>query len=112
MSIKVEQTPDYVVVSIENKRLDAAFAPQLREKMQELASQGLYTIILDLSAVEFVDSSGLGAIVAAFKLHQPRGDFLICGCRAAVVQLFRLTHMDSVFVLHPDLDSAIRALRA
>ena len=52
-------------------------------------------LVLDLSGVDFVDSSGLGAIVACLKRLGPRGDLAIAGARGAVSRLFTLTRMDT-----------------
>ena len=111
MEINVVDKDAYTLVSFDRKRLDAAFAPQFRERMHELVLQGRQTIILDLSAIDFIDSSGLGAIVAAFKLLQAEGELLLCGASSNVQQLFKLTRMDRVFVLYPNVDDAIKALR-
>ena len=63
--------------------------------------------MLDLSQVTFVDSSGLGAIVAAMK-HLEAGRRLdLAGLTPDVAKVFRLTRMDTIFTIHPDLDRLI-----
>ena len=57
-------------------------------------------IALDLSEVDFIDSSGLGAIVSVLKQLDGRGDLVIVGAKPAVMNLFRLTRMDKVFRMY------------
>lgn len=55
------------VVTVNAQRIDAAMAIQFKEDMRTETEAGAQRVILDLSSVEFIDSSGLGAIVAAMK---------------------------------------------
>jgi anti-sigma B factor antagonist len=66
--------------------------------------------VLDLSGVEFVDSSGLGAIVSCLKRLGPRGSLAIAGAQGSVQRLFTLTRMDRVFPLHETVDAAVDSL--
>ena len=65
-----------------------------------------------LSGVDFVDSSGLGAIVSCLKRLGPRGNLAIAGAKGAVSRLFTLTRMDKVFTLHDSVDAAVAQLSA
>jgi anti-sigma B factor antagonist len=61
---------------------------------------------MDLASVTFMDSSGLGAMVAALKSLDGRR-LELCGLTGAVDKVFTLTRMDKVFVIHVDADQAI-----
>ena len=63
-------------------------------------------VVLDLSRVTFVDSSGLGAIVAAMKMLAPDRRLDLAGLQTNVERVFRLTRMDTVFVIHADAGAA------
>jgi anti-sigma B factor antagonist len=56
--------------------LDFHTAPQLREEMLKLLNQGISRLVVDLSRLEFVDSSGLGVLVAGLKRMRERGGSL------------------------------------
>lgn len=99
-----------LVVSPLGKRLDASQAPSFKARMIELIEAGQLTIVLDLSNVEFVDSSGLGAIVGCLKRLGQRGDLAIAGAGRSVAKVFALTRMDKVFRMHETPDEAVRAL--
>jgi anti-sigma B factor antagonist len=87
------------VVRVEEDRIDAAVAIQFKERMREIAQGG--RIILDLNRVVFVDSSGLGAIVAVMKFLAPAGKLELAALTPNVGKVFHMTRMDSVFTIHP-----------
>jgi anti-sigma B factor antagonist len=103
------QHAKFTVVSPTEKRLDAALALSFREAIKKLADEGHYFIILDLAPVQFIDSSGLGAIVASLKLLGNRGNLLLCGANENVSRLFALTRMNKVFNIYVNLDEALAA---
>ncbi|UIJ70430.1 STAS domain-containing protein [Aurantimonas sp. HBX-1] len=98
------------VVRVAGKRIDAARAPEFRSEMNALIDEGPHQIVLDLEGVDFVDSSGLGAIVSGLKRLGPRGDLAIAAASGSVARLFALTRMDKVFPLHQDVDTAVKRL--
>lgn len=94
------------VVSVNADRIDAAVAIRFKEDMRAETETGPDRVILDLSRVSFIDSSGLGAIVAAMKQLDDHRRLEIAGLSPMVDKVFRLTRMDTVFRLHPTLDDA------
>lgn len=103
---------DVLVVHVVEKRVDASKAPLFKEEMTKCIESGQNQIVLDLSGVDFVDSSGLGAIVSCLKRLGPRGNLAIAGAKGAVSRLFTLTRMDKVFTLHDTVDAAVAQLSA
>jgi anti-sigma B factor antagonist len=101
-----------LVVRVAEKRVDASKAPAFKEGMTRCIEGGQSQLVLDLSNVDFVDSSGLGAIVSCLKQLGPRGNLAIAGAKGAVSRLFTLTRMDKVFTLYDTVDSAVEKLSA
>jgi anti-sigma B factor antagonist len=101
-----------LVVHVAEKRVDASKAPLFKDEMTKCIDSGQNQLVLDLSGVDFVDSSGLGAIVACLKRLGPRGNLAIAGAKGAVSRLFTLTRMDKVFTLHDTVDAAVAQLSA
>ncbi len=97
-------------VTILEKRLDARTAAGLKTKMSELIQAGNLRIALDLSAVQFVDSSGLGAIVSTRKQLGSTGDLVIGGACETLLSMFKLTRLDKVFRIFDQPDDAVAAL--
>lgn len=65
-------------------------------------------VVLDLGRVEFVDSSGLGAIVAAMKQLEEGRRLELAGLAPLVDRVFRLTRLDTVFRIHRNLEEAMQ----
>jgi len=100
---------DYLVVGLRDKRLDAVIAVSFREAMAERIDQGQKKIVLDLSNVGFLYSSGLGALVGVLKHLGPQGCLYLCGITPAVMAVLRLTRMDRVFKTFPTRADALAA---
>ena len=108
MNLTHSQHGDAAVVTIEENRLDAAIAIQFKDEFRTLtADDG--DVILDLSTVSFIDSSGLGAVVAAYKgLGQGR-HMALAGLQPAVEKVMTLTRMNTVFAIYPSVEGALAA---
>lgn len=106
MNIEITQEDDLSIVELQETRLDAAAAPAFKKAMEELIRDGNLNIILDISRLEFMDSSSLGAMVSILKRLGSEGDMVLLGAKGLVAELFHLTRMDQVFSLVDDLEEA------
>ena len=100
MELSFEDIGDLRVIAVQEDRIDAAVAIQFKDRMREMTETAPPGVLLDLSQVAFLDSSGLGAVVAAFKQVGPDRKFELAGLSPAVEKVFKLTRMDSVFTIH------------
>ena len=98
------------IVSVQDNRIDAAVAIEFKDAMRAQTDGGPDLIVLDLSQVDFIDSSGLGAIVAAMKHMGADRKLALAGFTPTVQRVFQLTRMDSVFSVFPTLDGALAEL--
>lgn len=96
-----------VVVRPDIARLDSTVAPDFRQHVIDLSGEHTRTIIIDLINVEFMDSSGLGAIIGCYKAEQVSGDMALCNVHKNVKEVFTLTHMDRIFEIHDDFNSCV-----
>lgn len=72
-------------------------ATEIREKLLQYMNDGLYNFIFDFSSVEYIDSSGLGVLVAVQKKsNQKGGRVTIQGLKGEVKELFELTRLTKV----------------
>jgi anti-sigma B factor antagonist len=101
---------DVLVAKACDQRVDARLATEFKQQLLDLIATGHPRIALDLSDVDFIDSSGLGAIVAALKSLAGQGDLVIVGAKPAVANLFKLTRMDKVFRMYSAEAEALAAL--
>lgn len=110
MFLTSTERDDARIVTVNAERIDAAVAIQFKENMRAETAGGPDRVILDLSQVTFIDSSGLGAIVAAMKQLGPERRLDLAGLCPMVNKVFRLTRMDTVFTLFPSLGDAMAEL--
>ena len=109
MELKSQQNGTMQIVSVHSARIDAAVAIEFKDAMRQATDSGSPIVILDLSEVDFIDSSGLGAIVASMKHMGRDRSLVLAGLTPTVDKVFRLTRMDSVFGVFPTLQSALDA---
>lgn len=112
MELKSTSDHDLQVVSVNDTRIDAAVAIAFKDAMRTQTDNDKDTVILDLSEVQFIDSSGLGAIVASMKNMGQSRKLVLAGLTPTVDKVFRLTRMDSVFSVFPTLDGALAELKS
>lgn len=93
-------------------QLDAYSDKQFGEFIAEMRNGGSLPLLIDLSRIDFIDSSGLGALVQLAKECNEAGlQFLVVG-NARVVQTVKLVRLEQFLHLQPDLDTAIGQLAA
>jgi anti-anti-sigma factor len=92
------------------RRLNMVSAPRLSAMVAELIADGRARIVVDLSGTEFIDSSGLGALVSCLKkARQAGGDLRIAGPTQQAQTVFRLTNLDRVLKTVPTAEIAAAA---
>ncbi len=104
------QGPGEVPVVAVNGEVDVYAAPALRDRLTELLQDGS-SVVVDLSEVGFLDSTGLGALVAARTAAAEQGAALPLVCtHQRILKLFTITGLDDVFRIHDSVESAIAGL--
>jgi len=92
--------------------LDIATAPSLRAALLEAAGQGKREIVVDLTRVEFIDSTGLGSLIGAHRRAQEEGGSLrLVVNEGPLSRLLAITGLVRVFSIHATLDDALRETR-
>ena len=91
-------------------RLTMVTAPQFRKLIEETVRGGRARIVVDLSATDFMDSSGLGALIAGLKTaRQAGGDLRIAALTPQVTTVLELTNLDRVLRPHETVAAALDA---
>src|SRR4051812_34787922 len=104
LDVKIDMVGADVLVWARGE-LDLASAPRLREAMLDVLAgrNDAFTITLDVSGIEFVDSSGLGVLVAVLKrMRFVGGDLVIRAPSRSLRKLLGLTGLDKVFTVEAD----------
>ena len=96
------------ILKVDENRIDASVAIAFKDRFRDLVSGSSGDVILDLARVDFIDSSGLGAIVAARKLLGGDRKLELAGLTPAVDKVMTLTRMHTVFPIHAEAAAAAR----
>jgi anti-sigma B factor antagonist len=111
MKIEAENIDDILVLTPCDPIIDASSAADFKGQLVTWIQEGNTRILVDLSFIEFIDSSGLGAIISLLKLLAGKGDIALCGIRDQVMSLFKLTRMDRIFRIYPSSAEGVAAMK-
>jgi len=108
LDVQTRQTDSGVTVLAPNGRLDVAGAPMLKEAIGDAVKNGLPRLVIDMEGVSFVDSTGLGSVIAALKLvRSSKGDLRLAAPNQQVRDVLELTTLDRVFAYYPTVEDAL-----
>lgn len=108
MQLNMTEQGDIIKIEVQEERMDAHNSGDIKEQMLQLFDEGKCNLIVDLSAVRFIDSSGLGALVSGFKNASAReGCLKLCCLQPQVRSMFELTRLHRVFEIFPNHDEAL-----
>src|SRR5690606_15817451 len=106
VSVTSRPSGDRTVVHVTGE-IDVYTAPTLREELASLTEAGTTNIVVDLTGVPFMDSTGLGVLVGALKRVRTAGGRLrLVIDQEKVLKVFRITALTQVFEIYPTLDEA------
>lgn len=109
VSVTSRRSGDRTVVKVTGE-IDVYTAPALREELQAHQEAGAADLVVDLTEVPFMDSTGLGVLVGSLKRARTTGGSLrLVIDQEKVLKVFRITALTQVFEIYPTLDEALRA---
>lgn len=92
------------IISVQGE-VDLSNSPKLRDTFKKLDS---VNILVDLSEVAYMDSSGVATLVEAMqKANKNSGKFKLCGLKGEVKNIFEIARLDEVFSIYEDVKSAL-----
>ena len=93
----------YMVLSLQGE-VDLSCSPQAREQILKLLKNNK-NLLVDLSAVDYIDSSGVASLVEGFQVARSQKlEFALVGVSKAAMQVLQLARLDKVFPIHKSLD--------
>src|SRR3972149_6597156 len=112
MDLKIEVEPkDEVVIVKLSGEVDVYTAPKLKSRLIDLVDQGKFKIIVDLEAVDFMDSSGLGVLVGGVKrVRSHDGSIALVCTQENILKIFRITGLVKVFPLFENQEQAVQSV--
>lgn len=88
------------VLDIEGE-IDVYTSPQLKLDIVKLAESGIKTLVINLSKVEYLDSTGLGVLIGGLKrLREAGGNMIIVGPSMRILRIFEITGIDKIFGIY------------
>ena len=112
MELAVEKVGDVAVVEITVDELDASNTGELKHDIAPVLEANT-KLVIDLSRLRFVDSSGLGAILSCLRqLSSKGGDLKLSGMQKQVRAVFELVRMHRIFDIYGTREEAVRAFQS
>ncbi len=110
LNVAVQDEAGYAVVTVTGE-VDVHSHPLLRERLIAAADRGAVSVIIDAAGIEFIDSSGLGVLVAAYKRAvRKRGHLLIAAPPDRLTKMLAITGLSRVFVVADSVQDAVGEL--
>lgn len=108
-----ERTEDTIPIVSITGDIDLENSPKLREYLKPKASQKTPRLLLDFTGVSYIDSSGLATLIEYFQSVQGFGGKLaLASLSPRVKNVFEIVRLEQIFSLHPDIPSALAALKS
>jgi serine/threonine-protein kinase RsbW len=108
MNVLTEKRGEKAVLIVKEKRVDAHNSAQLKHLVLKTLDEGCAVLLIDLSEVQFVDSSGLGALLWGYEnANLCRSGFALAGLRRNVGSLLELTRLNRLFETYPHVEEAV-----
>ena len=107
LEMKTSANGDWMVLTVAGE-VDLNTAPQLKERINGMITQGHSNLVVDLEGVEFMDSTGLSALVSGLMRTSEIGGGMAVVCtRPQVLRLLALTGLDQVLKVHGSVAEAV-----
>jgi len=108
MKVLTEERGGKTILTPKEERLDAHNSGELKDRILKLFEGGCRDAVVDLRNVQFIDSSGLGALLSGHKNAMQRSaGFALAGLQPRVRSMFELTRLQRVFEIYSGLQEAL-----
>ncbi len=108
MNLSQERSGDYLVVEINEPRVDSTNFAILESSLCEIIEGGEKNLIINLSQVSFMDSSGIAGLLPSVKSLAEDGNLFLVGLSSKVLQLFNLGKLDTIFNIYPSVEEVLQ----
>jgi anti-sigma B factor antagonist len=113
MKITDEEHGPHTILHVAGTLSVGDSARALQEHFDRVANERTGAVLLDLSGMEHLDSTAVGVLVGGLKRFEGQGrKFFLVNMRERVASVFRITHLDSIFRVFPNIESALDAAEA
>jgi anti-sigma B factor antagonist len=111
MKLAEQEGPEHTVLRVEGSLKVGETARALAESCERIARDRKGALVLDLSQLDYMDSTGVGVLVGALKRFQDdKRQILLAAPQRRILAGLRVTHLDTIFRIFDTLDQALAAL--
>lgn len=111
MKFTLDRQEKYNTLKVDEEKLDSTISPDLKSEFLTIQGQGIKNIIVDLSDVKYIDSSGLSAILVGNRVFsEAEGSFILAGVSEHAMKLIKISQLDGVLDILPTVEEAIDAV--
>lgn len=108
MKFQVDKRDRLVIVKLNEEKLLSNLAPQLKSELVILNNEGFRNIVLDLTEVQYVDSSGLSALLVGNRLcKEATGTFVLTGLNPHIQKLIKISQLEPILNIVPSLNESV-----
>ncbi|TAL68792.1 MAG: anti-sigma factor antagonist [Bacteroidetes bacterium] len=112
MRFSIDRQDNIAIFTLKDKKLDAEIAPQLKAELLILCQPELEALIFDMSQVEHVDSTGLGALLLANRqLKDNEAPIILVGVQEMVMKMLSISQLDTIFDYDESVEDALEYLK-
>lgn len=108
MNVTLERKDKYSIIKVHEAKLTSGVAPELKAEIVMLHHEDFRNIIVDLSEVQYCDSSGLSALLVGYRLcRDANGTYVLTGVQDHVRKLISISQLDSMLNVIPTINEAV-----
>jgi anti-anti-sigma factor len=113
MKFSVENIEGIVVFTLKNQKVDSSISPELKAKLLIIAQPDIEALVIDLTLVEMIDSSGIGAFLLAERQLSDNGvPMMFVGANNMIIDTLKLLNLDELFDFYETTDEAVKEIEA
>ncbi|MGL1884932.1 MAG: STAS domain-containing protein [Reichenbachiella sp.] len=108
MKFTLDRHEKYNTIKFNEEKLDATLSAELKSEFLAIQGQGIVNMIVDLSDVKYIDSSGLSALLVGNRVfHDGGGSFILSGVSDHAMKLIKISQLDKVLDILPTVEEAV-----
>lgn len=108
MKFTIDKHEKYVLVKLNESKLNSLVSPQLKSELILINSEGQRNIILDLSNVQYSDSSGLSSLLVGHRVcKNADGTFILTGINDNISRLIAISQLENIFTIVASVEEAV-----
>lgn len=108
MKFTIDKHDKYIVFQLDEQKLNSLISPKLKSELILINTEGQCNVIMDLSEVEYIDSSGLGSLLVGHRLcKNSEGLFILTNMDENITRLIHISQLEEVLNIVPTNEEAV-----